>query len=311
MKPFFSIVIPCFNRPEELRRTLLSCLGQDFGDYEVLVVDDGSTEDVESVVREMADPRCLCLRQANAGACAARNRGIDAARGDWIAFLDSDDTFLPGKLRACAQRIAELAEEPRDLPGMIFHLIEIDRGAGRNWRQPERMPQPGETMAEFLFCGHQHIMTSAMVVRADVARLVRFDEGLPMNQDIDFKVRLDHLGYRSEGIDEILGWYDDRSSVGRVSRGRHAQALSAWISRARPWMSDKAWYAYRANVLSVHLAPLHPFRTLGDFWLGWLRGGVPAKTILRRMIRAYLPGFYGRLTLLWLRIRGTASGSGR
>jgi len=233
--PFFSIVIPCYNRPEELRRTLQSCLAQDYPDFEAIVVDDGSQEDVASVVDGFGDPRLRYLRQANAGACAARNRGIDAARGHWIALLDSDDTFDREKLSICQDFILRETQTRTGAPDLIFHKIAIDRGAARSWVQPERMPRPGEDMADFLFCGHQHIMTSTLVVRTEVARLVRFDETLPMNQDVDFKVRLAAMGFRSQGIDKVLGWYDDAGSVGLVSRGKHLQRLTAWIEEARPW----------------------------------------------------------------------------
>lgn len=300
MQPFFSVVIPCFNRPEELHRTLLSCKAQEYRDFEVIVVDDGSTEDVASVVESMQDPRFFYLRQANAGACAARNRGIDAARGRWIALLDSDDTFTPNKLAICGEVILRETQTRAGVPDMLFHRIEIDRGAERTWSQPERMPRAGETMAEFLFCAHQHIMTSTLVVRSEIARLVRFDETLPMNQDVDFKVRLAAMGYRSVGIDQVLGWYDDAGSVGRVSRGKHLARLTAWIEEARPWMSDKAYWAFRTNMLSPHRAPVEPIATLGDFWHGLTRGGVSVKTVLRRMIRAYAPNLYGKLTLVWM-----------
>lgn len=298
--PFFSIVIPCYNRPEELRRTLQSCLEQDYPDFEAIVVDDGSQEDMASVVESFGDPRLRYLRQANAGACAARNRGMNAARGAWIALLDSDDTFTPNKLAICLEVILRETQTRDGAPDLLFHKIEIDRGAERKWTQPERMPRPGETMAEFLFCAHQHIMTSTLVVRAEVARLVRFDESLPMNQDVDFKVRLAAMGYRAQGIDQVLGWYDDVGSVGRVSRGKHLARLTAWIEEARPWMSEKAYWAYRTNMLSPHRAPVEPLATLGDFWRGLTRGGVPLKTVLRRMIRAYAPGLYGKLTILWM-----------
>lgn len=298
--PFFSIVIPCFNRPEELRRTLLSCLAQECRDFEAIVVDDGSVEDVASVVADLADPRLHYIRQANAGACAARNRGIDAASGSWIALLDSDDTFAPNKLAICLEVILRETQSRDGAADLFFHKIEIDRGATRKWSQPERMPAPEETMAEFLFCAHQHIMTSTLVVRTEVARLVRFDETLPMNQDVDFKVRLAAMGYRAQGIDQVLGWYDDAGSVGRVSRGKHLARLTAWVEQARPWMSEKAYWAFRTNMLSPHRAPVEPLATLGDFWRGMTRGGVAPKTVLRRMIRAYAPEIYGKLTIVWM-----------
>jgi glycosyltransferase involved in cell wall biosynthesis len=300
--PDFSIVIPAFNRPEELRRTLASCRSQTHETFEVLVIDDGSSEDLGRVVRDFEDPRFIYIRQENAGACAARNRGIDAARAPWIALLDSDDIFHPRKLEICAKFIADRTwESGGEAPAMIYHLIDVDRGAGKVWRQPERLPRPDETLAEFLFCAHQHIMTSAMLVRTDVARSIRFDETMPMWQDLDFKVRLAHAGHAAIPIDRSLGGYDDTGSAGRVSRGRHKARLTAWLESARPWMSEKAHAGFRANVLAAHFARETPLRSALDIAMGVIRGGVPVKTALRRSIRAYFPGLYAKLAVIWLR----------
>jgi glycosyltransferase involved in cell wall biosynthesis len=94
----FSIVIPTYNRGALLTRALDSALAQTDPDLEIVVVDDGSTDDTESVVRAYGDPRVRYLRQANAGVCAARNVGARAATGDRFVFLDSDDELLPEAL---------------------------------------------------------------------------------------------------------------------------------------------------------------------------------------------------------------------
>ena len=98
MTPFVSVVVPSHNRARLLSRTLQSILAQQMGDLEVVVVDDGSTDDTASVAAA-ADPRVVVLRnEAPAGVSAARNRGIAAARGAWMAFCDDDDLWSPEKL---------------------------------------------------------------------------------------------------------------------------------------------------------------------------------------------------------------------
>ncbi|HEV8000058.1 MAG TPA: glycosyltransferase family A protein [Planctomycetaceae bacterium] len=94
--PFFSVVIPTYNRADLLRQALESVSRQEFQDFEVIVVDDGSTEDLSSVVA--AFDRTRLIRQANAGPSAARNNGLRAAAGEYVAFLDSDDLWLPWTL---------------------------------------------------------------------------------------------------------------------------------------------------------------------------------------------------------------------
>lgn len=94
-RPRFSVVIPVFNRAEVVRRALESVLAQNFPDLEVIVVDDGSTDDTLARLREIDDRRLRTVGQERAGAAAARNRGAALALGDFLTFLDSDDEALP------------------------------------------------------------------------------------------------------------------------------------------------------------------------------------------------------------------------
>ena len=105
-----SIVLPAFNRAGSIRMAVESVLQQSFSDFELLVVDDGSTDGTMAQLAEITDPRVqLLANPRNIGASAARNTGIRAARGDWVAFQDSDDEWLPQKL---AKQMERLAAEP-------------------------------------------------------------------------------------------------------------------------------------------------------------------------------------------------------
>ena len=100
-----SVVIPTYNRGHVIRKSIESVLNQSFDDIEVIVVDDGSTDDTKLVVHNINDDRVRYIYQHNAGACAARNTGIDCAGGDYIAFQDSDDIWHSEKLERQYQKI--------------------------------------------------------------------------------------------------------------------------------------------------------------------------------------------------------------
>lgn len=94
LKPAISVVMPLYNKEEEVARAICSALAQTFDDFELIVVNDGSTDRSAEVVRGLTDPRIRLIEQANAGVSAARNRGIAEARADLVAFLDADDEWL-------------------------------------------------------------------------------------------------------------------------------------------------------------------------------------------------------------------------
>jgi len=106
--PRLSVVIPCYNAERYIAATLDSVLAQGDDDLEIIVVDDGSRDGSTALIRQHY-PQVRLIEQVNAGVAAARNHGIKAARGQWIAFVDADDIWLPGKLAA---QFALLAENP-------------------------------------------------------------------------------------------------------------------------------------------------------------------------------------------------------
>jgi glycosyltransferase involved in cell wall biosynthesis len=126
MTPYFSIIIPMFNREGFIARALRSCLDQAFADFEVVVVDDASTDGSVEVVQGFSDPRIRLERHAiNRGRCPARNTGMAVARGAWFIFLDSDDELVPGALEAIHRR----AEAARAAVGSLRFMCVDERGS--------------------------------------------------------------------------------------------------------------------------------------------------------------------------------------
>lgn len=95
MIPLCSIIIPTYNREKTILQSVESVLSQTFSDTEIIIVDDGSTDNTKSIIEQINDSRILYVRQTNAGAPSARNHGISLARGKYISFQDSDDNWFP------------------------------------------------------------------------------------------------------------------------------------------------------------------------------------------------------------------------
>ena len=141
-----SAVVPAYNRAVYLREAIDSALAQGFEGLEVVVVDDGSTDATPEILRGYGD-RFRVHRQENAGQSAAVNRGVDLARGEFVAFLDSDDAWLPGKI---ARAVALLDAEPA--AALLYAAVEMMDGDGRaipDPRPPRRTPS-GAVLASLL-----------------------------------------------------------------------------------------------------------------------------------------------------------------
>ena len=181
-----SVVIPVYNRTVELRRAVRSVLAQTHADLELLVVDDASTEDIAGAIEDIADPRLRLIRKpVNAGAAAARNTGIQAATGRWIAFLDSDDEWLPNKLELQLKRLADRPANARICCSgyVILHAQEHSRA--REFR-----PSDWHGTAKQLVWGcNLSPGSTLMAERASFDEIGLFDVTLRRFEDWDWLLR--------------------------------------------------------------------------------------------------------------------------
>jgi glycosyltransferase involved in cell wall biosynthesis len=178
-----SVVIPTYNRAHTLPRALSSVLGQTLPAFEIIVVDDGSEDGTEALIRTRF-PRVRYRRVSNGGVSKARNLGIAAARGDWIALLDSDDVWLPGKL---ASQRAAIREHP---VSRLCHSEEIWIRGGRRVNQMHKHAKSGGRI--FRNCLPRCVISpSASILHRSLLEEVGvFDESLPACEDYDLWLRI-------------------------------------------------------------------------------------------------------------------------
>jgi glycosyltransferase involved in cell wall biosynthesis len=289
-EPFFSVIIPVYNRAEALRAALRSVLDQTFQDFEIIVVDDGSQDDPRAVAESFQDGRLRLIRQVNAGGGAARNTGIDNANGRFLAFLDSDDVFLPHHLG----NMHRLLTESHDLVG--YAPVWVDRGAGPAFLKPPRSILPGEEMAQYLLCDRGFTQTSTMVAPLRAAKQVRFNEHLRAAEDTDFAIRLHVAGWRLQMLEQPGAIWNDRNDPMRTSSDSDVEQPRAWLESIKPIVTAKAYHGARGWMYAKRVAKNRPFIALGLYLNAVLRGCYRPSLAVVVFLQIFLgAGVYRRL----------------
>ena len=213
-----SVIIPTYNRAHCLERTINSVVSQDFSDLEIIIVDNYSDDNTERVVRNYSDARLRFFRFKNEGVVAAsRNYGLKKARGKYVAFLDSDDWWLPKKLSTCVEAL----EVGRDVAYHDLYLVESERSTRSPWRimRSRQLHQP--VFNDLLLKGNT-IWNSSVVVRKhflDRVRGMSEEVNLVGCEDYDCWLRISRL---TDGFVRVKGTHgcylwggDNLSSVDR------------------------------------------------------------------------------------------------
>jgi len=185
--PRVSVIIPTYNREHVLPRAVDSVLNQTFRDFELIIVDDASTDNTAELVAGMDDPRIRYFRHdTNQYAAGARNTGLDAVAGEFVAFLDSDDLWLPHKLEQQLGQLDRLGEDW--VAGYTGALVNMKGGV--NERSENRPVHQGDVLREYLL-GRFTIWTPTFIFRSRLLPDVgRFDPDLERGEDVDFYLRV-------------------------------------------------------------------------------------------------------------------------
>jgi glycosyltransferase involved in cell wall biosynthesis len=248
--PEITVVIPTHARAELLARAIRSVLAQTFENFEIVVVLDGEDPASLRTVERFLDSRIRCVTlEANSGGSSARNAGVAAAHGEWIAFLDDDDEFLPRKLElqlaAAKSYFGEAA---------LIVCRAIVRGDSGDVTWPERFPGAGESLSDYLFCrrkfrqGEGFLQTSTYFVSRSLALRIPFRTGLSRHQDWDWILRLESEGQaRVVAVPEPLAIYYHGGAGPAVSRGRGWRTSLDWGREAVLPRSRRAYSYFLAT----------------------------------------------------------------
>ncbi len=242
-----SVIIPTHNRPEMLKRALLSVLAQSYRDLEVIVVDDGLTERADQVVASFADARTRYIpHEHEKGGGAARNTGIKVASGEFIAFLDDDDEWMPDKLTIQMASFGDTSPEV----GFCFCAVE---NMYDSRSEVTKVPEGIADYHNLALDSFKVFLTVTLIIKKSVFEVAGvFDEKFPSHQESDLMIRVTE-SFKGLGINQALVKVDMKS--GRERTGSKASRRIA----GREMLLAKHYnkFIVESQILASHL-----------FWLG-------------------------------------------
>lgn len=211
MTPRVSVIIPTYNRAQVIGRAIRSVFAQTFYDLEIIVVDDCSTDDIAKVVSSYFDGRIRYIRhEHNKGGSAARNTGIRAAAGEFVAFLDSDDEWLPTKLAK------QMAVFEKSQCGLVYcGFIYIDESSGKRKEWLVRLAQ--DCRQELLVSNFVGTTSVAVVRKSLLKQTGGFDEQMRSCQDWDLYLSLRNICEFGCVEELLVNYYIDRKRKGQIS----------------------------------------------------------------------------------------------
>jgi glycosyltransferase involved in cell wall biosynthesis len=247
-----SAIIPTHDRPDLVVRAVRSALGQTYEDLEVIVVVDGRDPATEKTLKQFDDKRVKVISLPDAvGGAQARNIGAESARGDWIAFLDDDDEWVPEKTEIQMERARGSAYR---YPIISSQLWARTSRYQLIWPRTE----PHDPLSEYLLArnswsyGEGLLSTITLLVPKDLLAEVPFQSGLKRHQDLDWVLRAaGHNGAGIEFVAKPLAIWHQAEQRKSISTGTDWRTSLEWIDSICPIITGRAY----ASFLATHIVP--------------------------------------------------------
>ncbi|MDY7012475.1 MAG: glycosyltransferase [Cyanobacteriota bacterium] len=183
--PLISVLIPVYNGEKTIRETIQSILDQTFQDFEIIAIDDGSTDSTVEIINQFQDDRIKVFSFANSGPNASRNRSLDRATGEYVSFIDADDLWTPNKLES---QLKALQDFPKAAVAYSW-TDHIDRNGQFLYPGPH-YSFTGDVFAKLLLADFINSGSNPLIRKSAFVKAGRFDEPLEGGQDWDMWLRL-------------------------------------------------------------------------------------------------------------------------
>ena len=248
MNEAVSIVIPAYNSEKFIRETLDSCLAQTYPNIELIVIDDGSSDNTVEIVQSYGEKVCL-IQQSNSGPAIARNTGIEAAKADYIQFCDSDDVLHPEKIERCMAIMLDKPEIALVYAKVRQVAADGESATGLPDFPPDDYFETGQLFCKILHHGGSPLQTSTLLVRKSALESVGMYRADPYHrcaEDWDLLLRLAD-SYEMAGVPEILTDYRHHGHTLTTDKLLMAEGRLQTVQYARHYatrktcMDDKAY----------------------------------------------------------------------
>ncbi len=292
-----SVIIPTYNRAALLKEAIESVRSQTYANWELIVVDDGSTDDTQSIISQNRDSRIRYFYQKNAGVSAARNRGIEESRSPLIAFLDSDDLWVPEKLE---RQVHVMKQHPET--GLLYG--QVGRYSISDSNRSEVEPLKGLMTVPELLNGPRTLFTSTVIVRrACLEQAGLFDTELHVGEDFDLFLRIaeKYPVFFLEGADTKMRIHPENTggNVKKLYSGylnfaqKMMKAYANQIAKPSRYEELEAKYSYLLGGLYLKEGKVSEARRL-------IAGAIRKRTDVGRLVGS---SHSGPFTVVWLIVK--------
>ena len=305
MTPLISIVIPIFNRADTIGRAIEGCLAQTYERIEIVLVDDCSTDDLRSALEPFhGDERISLVHHAeNRGVSAARNTGVQNARGDLIAFLDSDDAWYPMKLERQWSKIAELGDDQLFL---CATLTEVVSDEAPTKVIPARSKPDDIRFGDYMFvrkvrrqlpwvddnravrADGYFVHLSSVLLPKKLALATPLRTTLNQYEDLAFVIDLEDNGAKLALVEEPLTIQYDDQRAGRLGKQDDIERGHRFLREMGDALSADARLAFETSHLAHLYAKARPFRVIRIVAQAYLRGLIGSRTVCGILFRSFL-----------------------
>lgn len=280
-----SVVIPTYNRETKILRAIESVQLQTHHNLEILIIDDASTDNTQEIVNSLSDHRIRYFKfDENSGGATARNKGIELAGGEFVAFLDSDDEWMPDMLE---KSLDNYNREDRRRT-IIFSQLLMD-----NKRATKVFPSSiynGGDLSDYIFCEKGLVSTITLFMPKNVASEIQFKPSLRKHQDYDFVLRAYKAGVQFKMIDEILAIWHCEPRSDRMGQQSEYEYSYNWLINNSDLFTEKSYYRFPKRDIIGQVAKNRVSRSALSFLNKmWKEDLIDVKDFLMTIIKMLIP----------------------